>query len=131
MAKLIKVSFMDNGEVVEHIGYVREINRELVVFDTKFGTMTIPIDKDTKVERATEEEYNIVVVVKEEQHQRIHSSKPGTKMEHAVELYKELYQQNNNTQPKRSTVISLFITELGMTPAGASTYQQTIKAQFN
>ena len=49
-------------------------------------------------------------------------TKVGSKMDRAIEVFYA------NPEATRKQVIALFVSELGMTPAGASTYYQTIKS---
>lgn len=52
---------------------------------------------------------------------KVHAPEHGSKLERAVELYKQA------TDKSRKAIIELFVKELGMTPAGASTYQNKCK----
>lgn len=50
-----------------------------------------------------------------------HAPAAGTKMERALEIYK------NMPGASRQQIIDAFVSQLGMTPAGASTYQYNCK----
>jgi hypothetical protein len=50
-------------------------------------------------------------------------TKPGSKMDRAVEVYLM------NDGKSRKEIIQMFCSQLGLSPAGASTYYQTIKSR--
>jgi len=54
--------------------------------------------------------------------------KTGTKKQLALDLYESMIE--NNTLPSRKDTINQFVTELDMTPAGASTYAAMCKKKF-
>jgi len=56
--------------------------------------------------------------------------KKGAKKEMAIKLYKKLVEENNGKFPARQDAIKRFVDEIGMTPAGASTYVANCKKNF-
>jgi hypothetical protein len=59
------------------------------------------------------------------------TSKKGSKKDKAVAIYTKMMDgQPNGVHPTRGEVISAFTNKLGMTKAGASTYQNTIRKMF-
>jgi len=56
--------------------------------------------------------------------------KKGAKKEMAIELYKKMVDENNGKFPSRKDAIQRFVDEIGMTPAGASTYVANCKKNF-
>lgn len=50
-----------------------------------------------------------------------HAPAAGSKLERAIEIYKSM------PGASRQQIIQAFVSQLGMTPAGASTYQNTVK----
>lgn len=49
----------------------------------------------------------------------------------AKSIYKEMMDQNNGSHPKRGDVIKRFMSECGLSNAGASTYQYNMKKMFS
>lgn len=56
--------------------------------------------------------------------------KKGAKKEQAIALYKKMVNENNGNHPSRQNAIKRFVDEVGMTPAGASTYVANCKKNF-
>lgn len=83
-----------------------------------------PEHKDVKAERVIPDE--IVQEVAKSSHLTSASKATGvTKFDRAVALYKSAEDKS------RKAIIALFVKELQMTPAGASTYQYTVKKQID
>lgn len=107
----------DEDGKFSYTGKIISLNEVWVEFQTPVGTMTVkrtekltpasPIKLDACTERT--------------------KSKPkaepgtGTKLERAVAIYKAM------TDPTRQKLIEAFVTQLGMTPAGASTYAAQVR----
>lgn len=120
----------EKGEFV-HQGQVVVLDETKVSFRTSIGVMTVDYTvgsfekiKNWKLEdnaprilvTATREPTEIV--------QRRRELKTDTKLAKAQELYQKLEDKS------RKAVIKAFIENLGLTPAGASTYQAICKRKF-
>ncbi len=81
------------------------IDRDMTVIPSSIAPMPVlQVKQETKVEQP-----------------KIVSHQPGTKLERARAIYKA------NADKSRKEIIQLFVTELNMTPAGASTYHAQCK----
>lgn len=113
------VKWSNEEEQVTHIGVLTKETETHVFILTKYGEMEIP-KEDGEFSESTREEFEQVVVEKPVVEQVVTSSRSGSKMEKAVQLYKE------NPGMKRCDMIRLIMDQLDMSKQGASTYYQTI-----
>jgi hypothetical protein len=127
-----KLTFNDQDKQVTYIGLLTKKSATRVEFETKFGHMNFPVSDLVSLTPTTEDDYNQSQgPVKEKETNVVHTDRPhgpregNTRMNQAIELYKSL--MVNGEHPKRKDVIDKFVTVIGMTPAGASTYQNTVK----
>jgi len=147
------------GEEEEHPDVYRERITELSGHTTKAEDKTVrhhylylvqetvrrslntdKIDMDEMFELATEraEKYvaaNPWVFAERETEQKFDAGgqpkkKKGAKKEMAIALYKKMVEENDGKYPSRKIAIDRFVEEIGMTPAGASTYVANCKKNF-
>lgn len=125
-------TFIEDNQQVSYVGQLTKKSATRVEFQTKFGHMNIPVTDLVNLTPVGIEEYEKSTgPVKEKEsivgvHDRPHGPREGnTRMNQAIELYKSL--MINGEHPKRKDVIDQFVKVIGMTPAGASTYQNTVK----
>jgi hypothetical protein len=130
----LKFEIKDQDQTVSYIGQLIKKTKTRVTFETKFGTMDLPVEELVSLVQVNENDYiESQGPVKEKEPTIIHQDRPhghregNSKMNRAIELYKSM--MVNGVHPKRKDVIDQFVSVIGMTPAGASTYQNTIKSQ--
>ncbi len=131
----LKFEIQDNNQSVSYIGKLIKKTKTRVAFETKFGTMDIPVEELKSLTPVSETEFeNSPGPIKEKEPTIIHQDRPhghregDSKMNRAIALYKSM--MVNGEHPKRKDVIDAFVEHIGLTNAGASTYQNTIKNQI-
>ena len=123
---LVKWSSTDENGYFSHYGEVVEKNDNFITMKGDFGVFKIPttdgefevvdsIPKSTKSQQQLGVKKVKTVLVKTSK------KKDNTKSEKALELYKQ------NSSMTRKELICLFVQELGMSMAGASTYVYNCK----
>ena len=127
-----KITFTENDQEVSYIGQLLSHDQDLVTFNTHFGEMTFYLS-DIIVSPSNEDEFNKNVPVKEqeeivEQKQTVNTN-GVKKTDIALQIYKSM--MINGEHPARKDVIERFINEVGLSKAGASTYQHNIKTKLS
>lgn len=122
VGEFIKWTGKEDGEEFSYVGQILSINEVWVEFQTQQGKFCIK-RTDGKFEAAEpitlEVESKAKPAVKADKAKR--DPKTGTKLELAVGIYKAM------VEPTRAKLIEAFVSQLGMTPAGASTYAATVR----
>lgn len=99
--------------------------------DHEFGTPYPGFPRQDELNALTGRENKIVVLnapkpeTKEWSEPKTTNHKTGTKLERAIELYKM------SSDKSRDTIVSLFMVELDMTKAGATTYFFNCRKKFS
>lgn len=113
----IKWTGQDEDGKFSHTGKIVSLNDVWVEFQTPVGLMCVK--RTEKLEPAQP------VALKSEAKPKVEAAKrepgTGTKLERAVAIYKAM------TEPTRQKLIEAFVAQLGMTPAGASTYAAQVR----
>lgn len=135
----------EDGKPCSYIGKV-QLAGDVIIFETPFGTMHVP-KTDGKFEevdepddwmkqmldrQAARDAHAAELEAEQSETRRRVSKRPsgkakqlqpkqGSKLAQALDLYK------HSKDKSRKHIIELFVKELKMTPAGASTYQATCK----
>lgn len=105
------------AEEGSHIGVVERYKNGRVSLRTNVGLLEMS-DKDGTFKQTSEKPE---VVVREVEAPAPKQVKAGTKLEQAVAIFKA------NQKATRQELIAAFVKQLGMTPAGASTYANQVK----
>jgi hypothetical protein len=113
----IKWTGQDEDGKFSHTGKIISLNEVWVEFQTPVGVMCVK--RTEKLTAAEPIELKSVAKPKVEPAKA--EPKAGTKLERAIAIYKAM------TEPTRSQLINAFVTQLGMTPAGASTYAAQVR----
>lgn len=143
MSGIIEITLLEDptnvkSELITYIGRLIKKTSEYIQMQTKFGILRIPLDDIKKAHISDEEKYQASQGPKFERETYVPTTRtytatgprPGpSKMNDAITLYKSLMMDNEH--PSRKMVIEKFIEHIGLTPAGASTYQQVIKKQLS
>lgn len=129
----IKWSAKDEEGEYNHVGQIIALDETKVTFRTKHGVMSIEytngefektkaikLDDPTPGPRIPVTSARAPIVIQT----RRRDPNAATKLERAMELYQSL------TDKTRKNVIKVLIDQLGMTPAGASTYQAICKKKY-
>lgn len=118
------------AEEGSHIGQVLRVTDARIEFQTQHGAMSVPLTDGTFEETQAIDLTTKDRVIPQGEHVTAHKrteakakSAPaaGSKLEQAVAIYKEM------PGASRKELIDAFVSKLGMTPAGASTYASTVK----
>jgi hypothetical protein len=117
VGEYIKWTGQDEDGKFSHTGKIVSISEVWVEFQTPDGLMCVK--RTEKLEPAQP------VELKSEAKPKVEAAKRepgnGTKLERAVAIYKAM------TEPTRQKLIEAFVAQLGMTPAGASTYAAQVR----
>lgn len=118
--EFIKWTGKEDGEEFSYVGQIISINEVWVEFQTAHGRFCIK-RTDGKFEAA--EPISLAVECKAKPTLDVvkRDVKEGSKLERAVAIYKAM------TEPTRGKLIEAFVAQLGMTPAGASTYAAQVR----
>lgn len=129
----IKWTSKDEEGEYTHTGQIVGLDETKVTFRTKAGVMSIAydegdfekmkafkLDDPTPAPRLLVTSARTPVIIQN----RRRDPNVATKLDRAQELYQTL------TDKTRKSVIKTFIEQLGMTPAGASTYQAICKKKY-
>ena len=120
-----------------HVGQVMSCSDENLEFATPHGVITVTIDDgnfrhisrpqgwSTELPKATKKPVKTSHTKPDTKTTTTISVKSGSKKEKALDIYKQM--MDNNTHPIRSEVIQVFMNDLDMTKAGASTYHSMAK----
>lgn len=114
----IKWTGQDEDGKFSHTGKIISLNEVWVEFQTPAGTMTVKRTEKLEPAEAIELKSQAAKPKVDAPKREV---KGGSKLEQAVAIYKAM------TEPSRSKLIQAFVTQLGMTPAGASTYANTVR----
>ncbi len=129
--KHVKVTFKEHDEEISYVGRVIYSTTKRLIIQTKVGEMTFdPVD--VTIQESSEQQFNDSPEYTKEPEEPIVVSHAGEKKtDVAIRLYKQMMAENNNQHPARKDVIQQFMSQVGLTKAGASTYQQSIKTKIN
>jgi len=129
----------DENGTFTHQGEVVDYSTIAVIIQTSpaGSTITIPQNDGTLREVPKPKEWSLALPKKDAEEptsikkpttKRVRVSTGGpSKKEQAVEIYKSMMENGNH--PSRKDVIARFQSDLDMTPAGASTYQNICKKE--
>ena len=116
----IKWSSEDEEGKFSHVGKIISLTDMWVEFVTNDGILSVKRTDGTFEPHAA-----IKLAVKVEMRRQVgkaaKTAKAGTKLAQAIEIFKGL------TTPTRGELIAAFVSQLGMTSAGASTYAAAVR----
>lgn len=118
-----KWSATDDEGSFSHVGLIKSVNNAWTTIITKDGEMSFRLQDGTlEPHAAVDLKVKLEKVIEKAEKTTTPSVKrTGTKLEGAIEIVKA------NVNASRKDLIELFCTQLGMTPAGASTYVNTAR----
>lgn len=120
VGEFIKWTGKEDGESFSYVGQIISINEVWVEFQTPIGKVCVK-RTDGKFEAAEPIALEVEKVKVPKADKAKRDPKTGTKLEQAIVIYKAM------DEPTRAKLIEAFVTQLGMTPAGASTYAAQVK----
>ena len=116
----IKWTGQDEDGKFSHTGKIVSLNEVWVEFQTPVGRMCVK-RTDGKFETAKPISLEVESKAKPTIGATKRDVKEGSKLERAVAIYKAM------AEPTRGKLIEAFVAQLGMTPAGASTYAAQVR----
>lgn len=129
-------SLDETKSTIKFDGRIASIGNNIVVLVTDHGIMGIPVDDGTFEPIRKPKNFQDVKIVKE-----VPAKKPATsivrtpresngvsKKDRAFQSYRDLkcLLAQDGMEPTRKVVVDMFVRDLGMTPAGASTYASMV-----
>lgn len=116
----IKWTGTEDGESFSYVGQIISQNDVWIEFQTPLGRMCVK-RTDGKFEAAKPISLEVECKAKPTIGATKRDVKEGSKLERAVAIYKAM------AEPTRGKLIEAFVAQLGMTPAGASTYAAQVR----
>lgn len=121
---VIEGIYKDNNAKAEVLFENAKIRIEQLATDPRYTWMYAEKEEANITKQQVSQEVDVMVAVHEDG-----TIKKGGRAVLAEELYNK-YVINGTEQTTRAAMIELFVKEIGMTPAGASTYFANAKAKF-
>lgn len=135
----IQFAIKDNDQSVSYVGQLIKRTQQRIEVKTKQGVLGLPVSDIIDLKVVDEQAYSTSPGIEKDNsvvyESRTITNKPtqhregSTRLNQALEIYQSL--MTDNQHPARQSVIQSFVEQIGMTPAGASTYQQICKKHFN
>ena len=128
----LTLAIKDQDQVIKYEGILVKKTPSRVMFQTKFGLMDLPIEDLVSLEPSNETNYEQSQGPVKEKEGPVQDStrqyghrEGNSRFNQAVTIYRNL--MIDGQHPQRKQVIDAFVAQIGMTTAGASTYQQNVK----
>jgi hypothetical protein len=120
VGEYIKWTGQEGGESFSYVGQIISINEVWVEMQTAHGRFCVK-RTDGTFEASEPVALEVKSAAKPTLNVPKRDVKEGSKLERAVAIYKAM------AEPTRGKLIEAFVAQLGMTPAGASTYAAQVR----